>query len=143
MTEQGEVLGWKYLLSPVAERELRLQSAKEATDITISGQSDLERTLLFALRDAFVGTLQAKAVLQVARDNLVYWDKVLDISRERFKAGDLARVDLDRLELQRVQFESDLQTAEVNLRTTKIMLLTLLNDRTPVDQFDVGPVRIQ
>jgi cobalt-zinc-cadmium efflux system outer membrane protein len=36
-----------------------------------------------------------------------------------------------------VQFESDLQTAEVNLRTTKIQLLMLLNDRTPVDQFDV------
>jgi len=76
-------------------------------------------------------------VLHIAKDNLVYWDKVLDISRERFRAGDLAQVDLDRLELQRVQFESDLQTAEVNLRTQKIALLTLLNDRTPVDQFDV------
>jgi cobalt-zinc-cadmium efflux system outer membrane protein len=49
-------------------------------------------------------------------------------------------VDLDRLELQRVQYESDVQTAEVTLRTAKIQLLTLLNDRTPVDQFDVtGP----
>jgi cobalt-zinc-cadmium efflux system outer membrane protein len=33
-----------------------------------------------------------------------------------------------------------LQTAEVNLRTAKIQLLTLLNDRTPVEQFDItGP----
>jgi cobalt-zinc-cadmium efflux system outer membrane protein len=49
-------------------------------------------------------------------------------------------VDLDRLELQRVQYESDLQTAEVNLRTAKIQLLALLNDRMPVEQFDVtGP----
>jgi cobalt-zinc-cadmium efflux system outer membrane protein len=30
-----------------------------------------------------------------------------------------------------------LQTAEVNLRTSKIQLLQLLNERTPVDQFDV------
>ena len=36
-----------------------------------------------------------------------------------------------------MQFESDLQTAEVNLRTAKIQLLMLLNDKTPVDQFDV------
>jgi len=44
------------------------------------------------------------------------------------------------LELQRVQFESDYQTALVNLRTAKIQLLTLLNDRTPIEQFDVtGP----
>ena len=50
------------------------------------------------------------------------------------------RIDLDRLELQRVQYESDVQTAEVNLRTAKIQLLTLLNDRTPVEQLDVtGP----
>jgi cobalt-zinc-cadmium efflux system outer membrane protein len=49
-------------------------------------------------------------------------------------------VDLDRLELARVQFEADVQTAATNLRTAKIQLLTLLNDRTPVEQFDVtGP----
>ena len=126
-----------YLHERQHKRELRLQSAKEATDITVSGQADLERTLLFALRGSFVGTLQAKAVLRVARENLDYWDKVLQISRDRFQAGDVARVDLDRLELQRVQFESDVQMAEVNLRTAKIQLLMLLNDRTPVDQFDV------
>jgi cobalt-zinc-cadmium efflux system outer membrane protein len=39
-----------------------------------------------------------------------------------------------------VQYESDLQAAEENLETAKIQLLTLLNDRTPLDQFDVtGP----
>jgi cobalt-zinc-cadmium efflux system outer membrane protein len=39
-----------------------------------------------------------------------------------------------------VQFESDLETAGVNLRTAKIQVLALLNDRTPIEQFDVtGP----
>jgi len=119
---------------------LRLESAKEGTAIAVSGQDDLERNLLFNLRGAFVQTLQAKAVLNVAKENLAYYDHVLDISRERFHAGDIAQIDLDRLELQRVQYESDLQTAEVNLRTAKIQLLMLLNDRTPVEQFDVtGP----
>lgn len=126
-----------YLHERRHKRELRLESAQDATKVAISGQSDLERNLLFTLRSAFVGTLQAKAVLQVAKDNLEYWDKVLSISRDRFQAGDLAQIDLDRLELQRVQFESDVQTAEVNLRTSKIQLLMLLNDRTPVEEFDV------
>ena len=55
-------------------------------------------------------------------------------------AGDLAQVDLDRIELLRVQYESEIETAIVNLRTAKIELLQLLDDRTPVDQFDVtGP----
>jgi len=129
-----------YLHERHHKRELRLESAQKATGIATSGQADLERALLFTLRGAFVQTLQAKAVLGLAKDNLAYYDHVLDVSRERYKAGDIAQIDLDRLELLRVQYESDAQTAEVNLRTAKIQLLMLLNDRTPVEQFDVtGP----
>jgi cobalt-zinc-cadmium efflux system outer membrane protein len=129
-----------YLHERQHKRELRRESAQKATDIAVSTQADLERTLLFNLRNAFVQTLQAKAVLALARENLSYWDRVLSVSRDRYKAGDIAQIDLDRLELQRVQFETDVQTAEVSLRTAKIRLLTLLNDRTPVEQFDVtGP----
>jgi outer membrane protein, heavy metal efflux system len=129
-----------YLHERQHKRELRLESAQKATRITVSGQADLERTLLFTLRMGFVQTLQEKAVLDLAKENLTYYDRVLDVNRERYKAGGIAQVDLDRLELQRVQYESDLQTAEVNLRTAKIQLLALLNDRTPVEQFEVaGP----
>lgn len=125
-----------YLHERAHKRELRTESAKKATAIGVSEQSDLERTLLFSLRSAFVQILQAKAVLQVAKDNLDYYDHVLKVSRDRFQAGDIAQIDLDRLELQRVQYESDAQAAEVNLRTSKIELLMLLNDRTPVEQMD-------
>jgi len=129
-----------YLHERQHKRELRLDSAKQATGITISNQADLERTLLFTLRSAFVQTLQEKAVRDLAKENLAYYDHVLDVNRERYKAGGIAQVDLDRLELQRVQYESDLQTAEVGLRTAKIQMLALLNDRTPIEQFDVtGP----
>ena len=127
---------FSYLHERAHKRELRTESAKKGTAIGVSQQSDLERNLLFTLRSAFVQILQAKAVRQVAIDNLDYYDHVLQISRDRFEAGDIAHIDLDRLELQRVQYESDLQTAEVNLRTAKIQLLMLLNDRTPVENMD-------
>ena len=129
-----------YLHERDHKRELRLESAQKSTDIAASSYSDQERGLLFNLRNAFVQTLQAKAVQQNAKQNLDYWDRELAVNRSRFQAGDLAQVDLDRLELQRIQFESDLEMATVNLRTAKIQLLTLLNDRTPIEQFDVtGP----
>jgi outer membrane protein, heavy metal efflux system len=122
------------------KRGLRFESAQKATSITTSGQADLERNLLFNLRGAFVQALQEKAILSLAKENLAYYDHVLDVNRERYKAGGIAQVDLKRLELQRVQYMSDLQTAEVNLRVAKIQLLMLLNDQTPVEQFDVvGP----
>jgi cobalt-zinc-cadmium efflux system outer membrane protein len=129
-----------YLHERQHKRELRLESAKVATRIAESSHANLQRTLLFNLRGAFVATLQAKAVLQLAKDNLAYYDRVLEISRTRFDAGDIAQIDLDRLELQRVQYESDLQAAEESLENAKIQLLTLLNDRTRIEQFDVtGP----
>jgi len=135
-----ETPGVSYLHERRHKRELRLESAQKATGIAVSSQTDLERNLLFNLRLAFVQTLQEKAIYELAKENLVYYDHVLDVNRERYKAGGIAQVDLDRLELQRVQYESDLQIAEESLETAKIELLMLLNDRTPVDQFDVtGP----
>jgi cobalt-zinc-cadmium efflux system outer membrane protein len=129
-----------YLHERQHKRELRLESAQKGTAIAQSQLADQERSLIFNLRGAFVQALQAKAVRDLAKENLAYFDRQLSISQDRYKAGDIARVDLDRVDLQRVQYESDLQTAEVNLRTAKIQLLQLLNDRTPIDQFDVqGP----
>jgi outer membrane protein, heavy metal efflux system len=129
-----------YLHERQHKRELRLESAQKATGIATSSQADLDRTLIFELRMAFVQALQEKAVLELAKENLKYYDHVLEVNRERYRGGGIAQVDLDRLEIQRVQYESDLQSAEVSLRTAKIQLLALLNDRTPIDQFDViGP----
>jgi outer membrane protein, heavy metal efflux system len=140
LTGTFETPSISYLHERQHKRELRLESAQKGTSIATSQQADLERTLLFNLRSAFVQTLQSRAVLDVSKANLEYYDHVLSVSNEQYKAGDIAQIDLDRLQLQRVQFEADVQSAEVNLRTAKIQLLQLLNDRTPVDQFDVvGP----
>jgi len=126
-----------YLHERQHKRELRLESAKKGTLIAISSHDDMQRTMLFNLRSAFVSALQAKAVLQLAKDNIAYYDHLLQISRDRYSAGDIAQIDLDRLELQRVQYESDLQTAEEDLEDAKIQLRTMLNSRTPLEQFDV------
>ena len=76
-----------YLHEREHKRELRLASAKKATVISISAQSDLERTLMFNLRDAFVRVMQAKAVRQVAQENLNYYDKEIAISRGSAQRG--------------------------------------------------------
>ena len=131
---------FSYLHERDHKRELRLKVAQEGTQIAQSQHADLDRTLVFTLRSAFIQTLQAKTVVKMAQEDLEYYDHIIQISRDRFNAGDIAQIDLDRIELLRVQYESEIQTALVNLRTSKIQLLQLLNDRTPVEQFDVsGP----
>ncbi len=132
--------GVSQLIERQHKRELRTDSARQATAVATSQLADQERNLLFNLRQAFIQTLQGKAVLDLAKENLSYYDHLLGVNHDRYSAGAISQVDLDRLELQRVQYESDLRTAEVSLRTAKIQLLALLNDRTPVEQFDVtGP----
>jgi cobalt-zinc-cadmium efflux system outer membrane protein len=131
---------FSYLHERDHKRELRLESAREGTRIAESQHEDLKRNMLFSLRTAFVQTLQARYILNLAKADLEYYDKIIDVSRSRLQAGDLAQIDFMRIELLRVQYESEIETATVNLRTAKIQLLQLLNDRTPVDQFDVtGP----
>jgi cobalt-zinc-cadmium efflux system outer membrane protein len=129
---------FSYLHERDHKRELRLESARQGTHITESEHEDLKRTLEFSLRAAFVQTLEAKSVLGFSKADLEYYNHIIQISSDRLKAGDIAQIDFDRIELQRVQYESEVQTALVNLRTAKIQLLQLLNDRTPVDQFDVA-----
>ena len=130
--------GVSYLHEREHKRELRRDSARGATAIASSTLEDQDRTLLFNLRSAFVNILHAKEILRVAQDNLTYYDRVLEVNRTRQQAGDISEVDLGRLELQRVQYESDLQNADVSLRTAKIQLLSLLNDRTPIERFDIN-----
>lgn len=125
------------LVERQGKRHLRYQSAQLATRGTQADVKDLERTLIFSVRDAFNRLLAAKSVLQLAADNLQYYDKVIDVNRDRFKAGDIAKIDLERVELQRAQFESDYQNAQVSLRQAKLDLLALTNDKTPLDQFDI------
>lgn len=127
-----------YLHERGHKRELRLQDAQEATAIAISTQADLERNLLYNLRDAFDRVLLAKEVQRVAKDNLDYYDKEIAINRIRLDAGAMARVDFQRLEIQRAQYQSDLATSEVNLRTAKIDMLQFLHVPIAVDRLDLA-----
>ena len=126
------IVSLSYLFERMHKRQLRLESAQKGTAIAISQLADEERSLLFILRSAFVQVLQQKAILALARENLSYYDRVLQVSSDRLRAGDIARIELDRLQLQRVTYESDLQSAQVSLRTAKIQLLMLLNERRPL-----------
>lgn len=131
------LISTSYLHEREGKRDLRLESAQKGTEITASQRADLERNLIFSLRGAFVQVLQAKAILEVANDNLAYYDRLLSVSQARLSAGDISQVDMQRLDLQRAQYESDVQTAVVSARNAKIQLLQLLNLKTPVDQFDI------
>ena len=82
--------------------------------------------------------LLAKASLKLAQDNLKDFTRELDINRERYKAGDIGKLDYERLDLQLSQFESDESAAELSLAQASYQLQTLMGYQQPDDKFDVA-----
>jgi hypothetical protein len=63
-----------YLFERLHERQLRLERVEKGTAIAISQLADEERGLLLALRSAFVQVLQQKAIWDLAKEYLSYYD---------------------------------------------------------------------
>jgi cobalt-zinc-cadmium efflux system outer membrane protein len=89
------------------------------------------------VRQAFTNFVIAKAAKKLADDNLNDFRKELDIGRDRLKAGDLAKLDFERLDLQLAQFETDESNAITNAQQASVQLQVLLGYDRPRQDFDV------
>jgi cobalt-zinc-cadmium efflux system outer membrane protein len=119
------------------KRGARIRSAKLATEVSQTDAADTRRTLTLSLRQAFVAALQAKSDLQFARENLAAYQRTVDIDRQMLQQGEIARADFLRIELQTLQFETDLDDAALELKIAKATLRGLLGAGNLPDDFDV------
>jgi outer membrane protein, heavy metal efflux system len=119
------------------KRRWRLDSARSTTVETQAQVRDQERQTTLAVRQAFTNMLVAKAALQLAEDNLQNYRQQLDINQTRYQAGDIGKLDYERLDLQMAQFESDESSAQMNLGQTRDQLQTLLGYDQPKPNFDI------
>ena len=88
--------------------------------------------------------LQAKSDLQFARESLANYQKTVDINRQMFQQGEISRADFLRIELQTLQFQTDLDDAILELKTAKAALRGLLGTANLPDDFDVdGELKAQ
>jgi cobalt-zinc-cadmium efflux system outer membrane protein len=120
------------------KRRWRLDSARSTTDQTSSQYQDQQRQTILSVKQAFTNMLVAKSALKLAKDNLKDFTRELDINRERYKAGDIGKLDFERLDLQLAQFETDQSTAEVNLAQASYQLQTLMGYEQLNDKFDIA-----
>ncbi|MBS1805854.1 MAG: TolC family protein [Acidobacteria bacterium] len=120
------------------KRAARIRSARLATQISQADSEDARRTLTLRLRQAFVSALQSKSDLQFARDNLTNYQRIVELNREMLQAGEIARADFLRIQLQTLQFETDLDDASLELKTAKATLRGLLGSANLPEDFDVN-----
>jgi outer membrane protein, heavy metal efflux system len=119
------------------KRRWRLDSAHSTTAQTDAQYHAQEEQTVLAVRQAFTSFVIAKAAKKLADDNLGDFKHELDIARERLKAGDLAKLDFERLDLQLAQFESDESNAITNAQQASAQLQVLLGYDKPRQDFDV------
>ena len=120
------------------KRQLRLEGARATGDQTESLERDQERQVALQVRVAFTNMLIAKGALEIATQNLADYRKTLDLSQARLDAGDITRTDFERIDLQLAQFESDADTAKLNLLQAGEQLQLLFGVERPDPNFDVS-----
>ena len=137
VNNQNFVQSVTYLFERGGKREKRTQVARDTTDVAAKTAADAERQLTFQTAQAFIGVLLANSTLDLARENLKNFTDVVDVNRERMRAGDLAEADFFKISLQKLQFEQDLSSAEIGVVQAKAALRLNVGFENLTDDFEV------
>ncbi len=137
-TPYGYSLQLSRLFERGQKRRWRLDSARAQTAQTDAQYHDQIRQTTLQVRQSFTNLLLAKATLKLAQDNLSSFRRQLQINKDRYDAGDIGKLDYERLDLQLAQFESDESSAEMNLVQASDQLQTLMGYQQPSRSFDVS-----
>ena len=120
------------------KRRWRLAVADATTKVTQSQFNDQQRQTILAVKEAFTNMLAAKDALLVAQDNLNSYRKTLDLSKVRLDTGQISKTDYERIDLQLAEFESDSDSAKLELTQASDSLQLLMGIEKPATNFDIS-----
>jgi cobalt-zinc-cadmium efflux system outer membrane protein len=143
----------QHLFELAGKRGYRIESAGFGVQSAEADFEDAVRQLGFTIKDAYYRVLVAQRRLALAEENRDRFARILDVNTIRFKKGYIAEVDLIRIRLQVVDFQSQViesiqegESARADLRqllrlspATKLELTTEMDYRR-VDP-DMGKLR--
>lgn len=134
---QTFVQSLSYLFERGGKRDKRTLVAQDATSVAATTATESERQVVFQARQAFIDVLLAKSTLALAQDNVTSFGTVVDVNRERMRAGDLAESDFLSISLQQLQFQRDVSAAELALLQAKATLRQVVGFESLAAEFDV------
>jgi cobalt-zinc-cadmium efflux system outer membrane protein len=126
-----------FILERGGKRERRIEVAQDAREVAQLQLLNTTRLLVLDVQNAFVDVLQAKDNLTLARENLQAFQGIVEVNTNRVRAGDLAKVELTRTQVARIQFQSAVRQAESKLRIALNRLQTLMGRLVPSPTLDV------
>jgi cobalt-zinc-cadmium efflux system outer membrane protein len=107
-------LGMSYLFERGQKRQHRVQAAKDTTAVSRSSVTDNERTLAFGVAQLYITAQLADSTLDLARLDLKSFQNTVDIGDFQFKAGAISENDFLQIKLQLLQFQQDVEQAELS-----------------------------
>jgi cobalt-zinc-cadmium efflux system outer membrane protein len=137
-------LGASYLIERGGKRSIRTQAAKDSTAVTRSQVTDNERGLTFQVASLFVNVQLAESTIDFAQQDLKSFQDTVDISQAQFAAGGMSESDNLKIKLQLLQFQTDLEQAQLaKLQGLSDLRQTLGYESVPADYDIVGPFNYQ
>jgi cobalt-zinc-cadmium efflux system outer membrane protein len=92
----------------------------------------------------FINVLQAESTLRFAQDALKSYQETVNISEQRYKAGDISEADLLKIKLQLLQFQTDVSSARLAKTQALQSLRQLIGyEAVPADYDVVGELAYQ
>jgi cobalt-zinc-cadmium efflux system outer membrane protein len=139
INEEAEFdVGLSYLFERCKKRQHRLQAAQDATAVTRSTVADNERTLIFNVASQFFAVQLAESTLDLALQDQNSFQKTVDISEARYKAGDISEADFLKIQLQLLQFQTDVSQAELSKVQALVGLRQYLGYQSVPEDYDVS-----
>ena len=104
---------------------------------------DFFRNLRAAAANAFVDALAAQLIVEQKQRSAASLDRLVDANEKRFRAGDLAEIDVIQSRVAALQFHSELLAAQSTLQTAVIALSQFLGkQRSSVTVAPVGRLEV-
>jgi len=115
-----------WLIETAGKRTTRTEGAEAAARVEEEHLFDVVRQLTMDVKEAFYSILLAREHLHLSQENLRRFDEILRINQIRFQGGGISEADLIKTRLQKLNYQNDVITATLELRTAENRLKSLL-----------------
>src|SRR5260370_30686129 len=140
---EGDI-GLSYLGERGKNGQHRLQAARDITAQTRSLVDDNGRDLTYSVASLFVNVQLAESTLELAEQDLKSFQQTVDLGELRFSKGAISEDDYLKIKLQLLQFETDVQQAQLARVQGLSDLRQLLGYESVSPDYDVaGPFHYQ
>jgi outer membrane protein, heavy metal efflux system len=129
--------GVSYLFERGHKRQRRLQAQKDITAVTRSQVADSERQLIFQVATLFFNAQLAESTLDLAQQDVKSFQQTVDVSEYEFKVGGISENDYLKIQVQLLQYQSDLEQARVAREQALSDLRQLLGYESVAADYDV------